>query len=128
MEPFIQERHQMLKSVTSDEKVRLFLQYLATGESFRSSEFIYRVSRRSISGIVMGISNAVITEMRKTYLKTPSKENEWIEISEKFFQRWNFRNLIGAIDWKHIVWKQPKQSTHYRNYKETDNIILIKDA
>ena len=51
MEPFIQEKHQMLKSVTSDEKVRLFLQYLATGETFRSSEFIYRVSRRSILGI-----------------------------------------------------------------------------
>ena len=77
----------MLKSVTSDEKVRLFLQYLATGESFRSSEFIYRVSRRSISEIVMGVANAIITEMQKTYLKTPSKESEWIEISEKFFQR-----------------------------------------
>ena len=116
----------MRKSITPDKKVSLFLRYLATGESFRSLEFIYRVRRRSISRIVMEVANAVITEMQKTYLKTPSNENEWIEISEKFFQRWNFPNLIGAIDGKHIVLEQPKQSgSHYRNYKETDSIILM---
>ena len=116
----------MRKSITPDEKVSLFLRYLATGESFRSLEFIYRVRRRSISRIVMEVANAVITEMQKTYLKTPSNENEWIEISEKFFQRWNFPNLIGAIDGKHIVLEQPKQpGSHYRNYKRTDSIILM---
>ena len=116
----------MRKSITPDEKVSLFLRYLATGESFRSLEFTYRVSRRSISRIVMELANTIITEMQKTYLKTPSNENEWIEISEKFFQRWNFPNLIGAIDGKHIVLEQPKQSgSHYRNYKETDSIILM---
>ena len=107
----------MRKSITPDEKVSLFLRYLATGESFRSLEFTYRVSRRSVSRIVMEVANTIITEMQKTYLKTPSNENEWIEISEKFFQRWNFPNLIGAIDGKHIVLEQPKQSgSHYRNY------------
>ena len=116
----------MRKSITPDEKVSLFLWYLATGESFRSLEFTYRVSRRSISRIAMEKANAIITEMQKTYLKTPSNENEWIEISEKLFQRWSFPNLTAAIDGKHIVLGQPKQSgSHYRNYKGTDRIILI---
>ena len=116
----------MRKSITPDEKVSLFLRYLATGESFRSLEFTYRVSRRSISRIVMEVANTIITEMQKTYLKTPSNENEWIEISEKFFQRWNFPNVICAIDGKHIELEQPKQSgSHYRNCKGTDSIILM---
>ena len=64
--------------------------------------------------------------MQKMYLKTPNNENEWIEISEKFFQRWNFPNLIGAIDGKHIVLEQQKQSgSHYRNYRGTDNMLLM---
>ena len=80
------------KSLTPDEKISLFLLHLATGESFRSLEFTCRISRRSISRIVMEVANAIITEMQKTHLKTPSNENEWIEISGKFFQRWNFIN------------------------------------
>ena len=72
----------MRKSITPDEKVSLLIRYLATGESFRSLEFTYRVSRRSISRIVMEVANAIITENAKNVF-----ENEWIEISEKFFQR-----------------------------------------
>ena len=41
----------MRRSITPYEKVSLFLQYLARGESFRSLEFTCRVSRRSIMEI-----------------------------------------------------------------------------
>ena len=56
------------------------------GEFFRSLEFTYRVSHRSISHIVMEVADAIIIEIQKRYLKTPSNKNEWIEISQKFFQ------------------------------------------
>ena len=72
----------------------------------------------------MEVANAIITEMQKTYLKTPTNENVWIEISD-FFQRWNFPNLTGAINGKHVLLEQPKQSgSPYRNYKGTDNILM----
>ena len=49
-----------------------------------------------------------------------------VRISEKFSQRWNFPNTIGAIDGKHIVLEQPNNSgSHYRNYKVSDSIILL---
>ena len=60
----------MRKSITPDEKVSLFLRYLATGESFRSLEFIYRVRRRSISRIVMEVANAVITNAKNVFENT----------------------------------------------------------
>ena len=49
-----------------------------------------------------------------------------MEITEKFYQRWDFRNGIGAIDGKHIVMEHPFISgSHYRNYKGTDSITLL---
>ena len=53
-------------------------------------------------------------------------KDDWLEISQKFYERWNFPNGIGALDGKHIVIQQPENSgSHYRNYKGTDSIILM---
>ena len=47
-------------------------------------------------------------------------------MSEKFSQRWNFPNTIGAIDGEHIVLKQLKNlGPLYHNYKGSDSIILM---
>ena len=64
--------------------------------------------------------------MQDEYLKTPNSVSKWLEISEKFSQRCNFPNTVSAVDGKHIVYEQPKNSSsHYHNYKGTDNIILM---
>ena len=90
----------MRESITPDEKISLFLRYLATGEPFRSLEFT--ISCRSISQIVIKEVNSIITEMQNTYLKTPNNENEWIEISEMLiietkWRRKKFKSFFGSI-------------------------------
>ena len=58
--------------------------------------------------------------------KTPNTVSKWLEISGKLSQRWNFLNTTGAIDGKHIVLEQPKNSdSYYHNYEGTDTIILM---
>lgn len=116
----------MRKCISPEELTCLALRYLATGETFRSLEFQFRISRKRISQAITEVSNAIINRLGRTYLKTPTSENEWIEISEKFGERWNFPNGIGALDGKHIVMQQPdKSGSHYRNYKGTDSIVLM---
>ena len=56
-----------------------------------------------------------------------SATEEWENISTKFMQRRSLLIGMGAGDGRHIVIKQPKNSgLHYRNYKGTDSIILLR--
>ena len=59
-------------------------------------------------------------------MKTPTTAEELQTNFAKFMQRWNFPNGIEAVDGKHIVIQQPKNSGWlYRNYKGIDSIILL---
>ena len=58
--------------------------------------------------------------------KVPQTEEEWIRISEKFEEKWNFPNCLGALDGKHIQMKWPVNSGYYYfNYKGTFSIVLL---
>ena len=108
------------------EQCCIFLRYVASGESYRSLEYQFRVSRRSISRIIPTVAKAIIDELQHQYSETPNTVDEWLIISEKFYQRWNFPNMIGAVDGKQIVLEQPNKSgSHYGNYKGTDSILLM---
>ena len=122
----VKEDTAMRESIKPAEQRCLFLRYVASGESFRSLEYQFRISRRSTSRMIPKVAKAIIDVFKHQYLKTPDTVDEWLEISDKFFQRWNFPNMIGAVDGKHIVLEQPFNSgSHYRNYKGTDSIILM---
>ena len=88
--------------IQSDERLALTLRFLATGESFQSLSFQFRISLNAVSYIVKGCCKAIVEKMVSDNLKVPSSEAEWLEISEKFEERWNFPHALGAIDGKHV--------------------------
>ena len=73
---------QMRKCISPAELICLTLRYLATGETFRSLEFQFRISRRIISEAVIDVSNAIIKKLSR-YLSTPKTTEEWLQISKK---------------------------------------------
>ena len=73
----------MRKSIKTDQQCCLFLRYIASGESFRSLEYQFRISRRTISRVISTVAKAIIHEMQDAYLKTPNTVEEWLLISEK---------------------------------------------
>ena len=116
----------MRECIKPEEMCCLALRYFASGKSFRSLEYQFRISKKAISYIVEAVATAIIKVLGEVYLKTPNTADEWLVISEKFRERWNFPNGLGGVDGKHIVIEQPKNSgSHYRNYKGTDSIILL---
>ena len=72
------------------------------------------------------IINALVDELVPVFVKTPSSEQEWVEISKKFAKRWNYPHALGAIDGKHVTIRKPSNAgSYYYNYKHTHSIILL---
>ena len=72
-----------------------------------------------ICGIVRETSQAI-------YVRAPSNQQEWKDISDQFEAQWNFPNCIGAVDGKHIVVQAPSNSgSSFFNYKGTHSIVLM---
>ena len=102
------------------------LRYFASGESFSSLEYQFRISRKAISYIVEQVAAAIIKILGETRLKIPNTTDEWLTISQKFKEPGNFPNGLGCVDGKYIALQQSKSSgSHSRNYKGTESIILV---
>ena len=85
----------------------LRLRFLATGESFRSLHFQFRISRPAISYIVTEVCEAIPKKLGPSYLKVPSSEQEQLQIAKQFEEKWNFPNCLGVIDGKDITLQPP---------------------
>ena len=114
IEPLIARRHYWSPyrpEVSSAEKLAVTLRYLATGNSqvffiimhlklwcgifqVRIS-FNFRLGRSTVCSILKDTCNAIWDALNSIYLKAPSTEEEWIEISKGFDSMWNFPNCIG---------------------------------
>uniref|UniRef100_A0A182N400 DDE Tnp4 domain-containing protein n=1 Tax=Anopheles dirus TaxID=7168 RepID=A0A182N400_9DIPT len=115
----------MRKAITPRERQLITLRYLATGESYKSLQYLFRVSKSSISKIVPEVCDCLIAALQD-YLKLPSTKQEWLKISRKFQEKWNFPHAIGAIDGKHVHIRAPRQSgSEYFNYKKFHSIVLL---
>ena len=115
--------------IKSDERLGLTLRFLATGETFRSLSFQFRISLHAVSYIVKGCCDAIVERMSSEFLKVPSSDAEWLQISKKFEEIWNYPHALGAIDGKHVGIQKPKNGgSFYYNYKHTHSVILMAIA
>ena len=82
----------MRECIKPEEMCCLALRYFASGESFRSLEHQFRISRKAISYIVEQVAAAIIKILGETYLKTPNTTDEWVKTSQKLeFSKWTGR-------------------------------------
>ena len=71
-----------------------------------------------MSKIVRETCEEIWKVLSQGYLRSPSTEEEWKQISNDFEEIWNLPHCIGAIDEKHISIECPKISgSKYFNYK-----------
>jgi hypothetical protein len=99
--------------------------YLATGDSFKTIAFSYRVGHSTVVGIIKDVCEAIWDNLVEEYMPPPNRER-WREIAADFQRMWNFPNCVGAVDGKHIVIQAPASSgSLYFNYKGSFSIILL---
>ncbi|XP_049814001.1 uncharacterized protein LOC126260676 [Schistocerca nitens] len=113
------------KTISVNQRLAVTLRFLATGDSFQSLAYLFRISKQAISQIVPDVCGALV-EVLEDYVKIPATENDWSETACLFSQILQFPRCVGAIDGKHIVLQCPVGSgSQYYNYKGSFSIVLL---
>ena len=108
------------------EKLALTIRYLATGESYTSLSYQFRVGRSTISKFLPEVCRAIQDEFTREYLRCSTTPDEWKELEREFRIRWNAQHALGALDGKHVALKRPKNSGPlYHNYKGFCSIVML---
>lgn len=98
---------------------------MATGESFRSLSFGFRICHDYISIIVKQTLSVLKHKLVPIFLPDPH-QIDFKKKAEEFCYKWNFPNCILGIDGKHIRIRCPQNSgSLYYNYKDFFSIVLL---
>ena len=78
------------------------LRYLATGDSYKSLTYGFRVAPNTIVSIMPEVCQAIYDHYHETAFKCPTTEAEWKEVASGFSDKWNFLHCYGAISLVHM--------------------------
>ena len=110
-------------------RLAITLRYLATGDSYKTLQYGFRVAVNTICNIIPDTCRAIIEVYMEECIKSPMTPAAWEEVAEGFARRWNFHNCLGAVDGKHVAIRCPGNSgTFYYNYKGFHSIVLMAVA
>ncbi|CAH1982856.1 unnamed protein product [Acanthoscelides obtectus] len=113
------------KCVPVSIRLAITLRYLATGDSFASLMYLFKVSKELIARIVPETCKGLISVLKEN-IKMPKTAEEWMLIERQFEKHWNFPHCIGAMDGKHIVIQAPNNTgSDFFNYKGDFSIVLL---
>ena len=73
--------------ISPEEKLALISRFLATGESFQSLMYQYRVSDKTISKYIPEVADAIFNVLKDEYLKFPQSKQKWLEISRGIYDK-----------------------------------------
>lgn len=126
VKPLLEKRDTPMRNAISPaEQLAVTLRFLATGESYSSLQYQFRINKGTLSLLVPKVCKAISTVLT-TYIVCPSTEDEWLEISNRFQRRWQLPNCLGAIDGKHVRILHPNGTgSDYYNYKGYFSIVLM---
>ncbi|KAJ8368743.1 hypothetical protein SKAU_G00087710 [Synaphobranchus kaupii] len=70
-------------------------------------EYMFRVSRHSISKIVLETSKALYKSLQPDYLKVPSTADEWQKLAKAFKDRRTSENAFGILATRWRLFRKP---------------------
>lgn len=79
-----------------------------------------------VSNVIKDTYDIIHEELGTIYLTTPSSQEDSLKIANDFEKLWNFPNVIGALDGKHVHIQYPAGTgKKFHNYKEFFNFVLL---
>ncbi|KAK0408395.1 hypothetical protein QR680_003931 [Steinernema hermaphroditum] len=89
VEPFLEPKKKKTTGIVAEHMLVVTLRYLATGNSFHSLHFAFRMGVSTVSKVVKKTCDALHKAL-KNNIGLPKSPNGWLELSEAFEREWNF--------------------------------------
>ncbi|KAM9544689.1 uncharacterized protein ACWYII_035983 [Salvelinus alpinus] len=83
------------ESISAVERLAICLRFLATGDSYRTIGFSFRVGRSTVAGIVPSVAQAIWDCLVGEYMPVP-KEEDWRAIAAEFLE-----SSVPQLSWLH---------------------------
>ena len=97
LRPFITKQTTRLrKPISAEEQVAITIRYLATGESYESLQYQFRVEESTISGIIPQVCKAIYIALKEEYMPLPNSQEEWLRIAKATQDKWQFPNCFWS--------------------------------
>ncbi|XP_067123185.1 uncharacterized protein [Centruroides vittatus] len=113
-------------SIPASDRLAVTLRYLASGETFRSLSYSFRMGRSTVGKIVKETCVCIWEELAEDFVHFPTLPEEWLNIASGFEQRWQFPHCLGAIDGKHVIIECPFNTGSLNfNYKNCFSKVLL---
>ena len=125
--PLITKKTSMMRQPIDPEiKIAITLRFLATGESYVSLMYQFRVHSSTISKFIPVVCNKIYETFKERFLRLPDTTEEWEIIEHETRCLWQFPKCIGVADGKHIAIIHPSNSgSEFYNYKGFFSIVLL---
>ena len=81
------------KSIPARKRLVIALRYLAEGSSQQALSMSSRVGKSIVCKIVKEVCDAIYNVLSPIYLRPPSTEEEWKQVSDEFSQLWNMPHV-----------------------------------
>lgn len=105
--------------------INQYFRFLATGTHFQDLQYEFFIAKSTIKKIVQETCTAIWSCLRHIEMPEPTTEM-WVEIADTFYKKTNFPNCVGAVDGKHIRFRNPKNSgSKFFNYKKFFSLVLM---
>ena len=105
---FQRDRTLMRDPVSPGVKLAVTLRHLATGDSYTTLQYAFRVASLTIEKFVPEVCNAITRAYRDQVMWCPTLPEDWLLVESVFHQRWNFPHALGARDGRHIPIRYPQ--------------------
>lgn len=87
---------------------------------------IYRLGVCSAGRVLKDTCRAIVTVLKRRFVKLPSTPDDWMDEINAFDQRWHYPACVGALDGKHVRILKPRHAgSTFFNYKGYHSVVLM---
>ena len=116
----------MRKPMDPEIKLAITLRFLATGESYGSLMYQFRVHSCTIAKFIPVVCSKIYETFKGQFLQLPNTREEWEIMQHETRRLWQFPNCIGAADGKHVAIPHPSNSgSEFYIYNGFFSIVLL---